>query len=66
MIEEEEEKDTYELMKILHVEKNCSTLDGIDSDSVDVNDALGIIRWLLKHDPFVKKSKLVKKPAKKR
>jgi len=58
------EKDTYELMKVIHTEPNPPYSDGIDSDSVDVNDGLNIIRWILKHDSAVKGWKLVKKPTK--
>lgn len=61
-----EEKNTYELMKILHGEPNPPWDNGIDSDPVEHNDGLGVIRWLLKHDPFVKKWKLIRKPAGKR
>ncbi|MCD6161841.1 MAG: CopG family transcriptional regulator [candidate division Zixibacteria bacterium] len=66
MTGEKEKKDTYELMKILHGEPNPPWSDGIDSDPVEHNDGLGIIRWLLKHDPFVKKWKLIRKPGSKR
>ena len=66
MTEEKEEKDTYELMKILYGEPNPPWDDGIDSDPVETNDGLGIIRWILKNDPFAKKWKLIRKPSGKR
>lgn len=63
-----EEKDEYELMLTLKNQgdgdpESCFGAAGIDSDSVDVNDGIGIIRWLLKHDPAVKMWKLTRKPA---
>lgn len=62
------EKDTYELMLVLKNQgdgnpEGCFGEAGIDSDSLDVNDGLNIIRWLLKHDPAVKMWKLIRKPA---
>lgn len=63
-----EEKDTYELMLTLKNQgdgdpESCFGAAGIDGDSVDVNDGLGIIRWLLKHDPAVNMWKLIRKPT---
>ena len=59
-----QDKDVYELMLILHVEPNPPWSDGIDSDPVAHDDALGIIRWLLRNDESIKGYKLVKKPRK--
>lgn len=63
---EENMATEYELMKILHVEKSYPQIDGIDSCSETVGDALMIIKYLLKWDDSVYgKYKLVKIKKKK-
>lgn len=61
-----DKKTEYELMQILHSESNPPWFHGIDSESVALDGALGIIKWLLRNDEAVKGYKMVKKPSKRR
>lgn len=54
----------YELMCVIKEEISDKYPNGIDSDSVALGNALGVIRYLLKHDETVKGWKLVKKQKK--
>lgn len=54
-------KTEYELMVVLHLDVSMCCPDGIDSESLTLGDALGVIRYLLKNDNSVEGYKLVKK-----
>ena len=52
--------EEYELMVILHSDVSMCCPNGIDSESLAVDGALGVIRYLLKNDDSVCGYKIVK------
>ena len=60
------DKTEYELMYIIKQEVSHCYPNGIDSESATVDDALGVIRYLLKNDYSVNGYKLIKKTVRKR
>lgn len=60
------DKIKYELMYIIKQKVSDRYPNGIDTETAKTGDAIGVIRYLLKHDSSVKDYKLMKRQKRRR